>query len=209
MSYTWAAVHCNAMAACCVASVELKVSHNETTAFFWMLKMPTKHVEENTHNICLQFSLSTFFSDVRKEYTAKMKTFFLFFVDGFERDYNGVVRRCCRVLFLPVCPPPWDTALSHCTAHSTASLISLISLAVFSLRSLSHLCESVYVLRVMATNDKAESASRRQDNNCLFPVLLSGCFSVTRSSKSERWDCFLEWWNEDVGWKDGKGKCQE
>lgn len=110
--------------------------------------------------------------------------------------------------FPPVCPTPWHTTLS-CWAHSTAPLISLISLAVFSLRSLSHLLVCVCVLRVMATNDKAEPVSGYQDSDCLFLLLLSGCFSVTKSSECERWDCFPEWWNEDVGWKDETGKCQE
>ena len=59
----------------------------------------------------------------------------------------------------------------------------------------------------MATNDKAKPASRCQGSDSLLVVLLSGCFSVTK--KSKRWNCFLEWWNGDVGSRDGKGKCQE
>lgn len=124
-------------------------------------------------------------------------------------------RPCSLVLPFPsVCPPPWHTTLSR-WADSTAPLISLISLAVLSLRSLPCLCVCVCLspceclLRVMATNDEAEPASRCQDSDSLSLLLLSGCFSVTKKSQWERWNCYLEWWNGDVGRKDGKGKCKE
>lgn len=121
-----------------------------------------------------------------------------------------MVQPCRLVLpFSPVCPPPWHTTLPHC-AHITALLISLISLAVLSHRSLCHaylsfplsnslsvhVCECL--LRLMALTRQSQPVDVRTETIApfSFSVFLNGIVC-------------LEWWNVDVSRKDGKSKCQE
>ena len=123
----------------------------------------------------------------------KGSEFFLNALYSSDRDYNGVVWPCSLVL--SSCLP---SSLTHhivtlssqpCSPHFSHFISCLqFQITVTSVKLCVCSCVCVYacarVLRMMATNDNAELASRCQDSDPLF-LLLCGCFSVTKSSKRE------------------------